>query len=176
MKPIIRLYPAPDLPTPTPTDEKMKLVLSDDTLQLTDSTRSTTPNPKRQKFQITGRQLPSGRYEKVLVHQLTSSNTKATDGSLSAPSVRRHLTPPPAGVPGEMEHSDDEEETVESLKAKLVDLKVKYKKLDDRLAESELWRGDMEDKMETLRKGCTANIRRLFQVTGFTDLYEASLP
>lgn len=53
-----------------------------------------------------------------------------------------------------MEHSDDEEEeTVESFKAKLATLQAKYRKLDDRLAESELWRGDIEDKMETLRRG-----------------------
>lgn len=177
-KSIICLYLAPDLPTCTPIDEKMKLVLSDPSdgmLQLTDSTRSTTPNPKRQKYQIMGRQLPSGRNEKVLVRQPTSSNTKATDGSLSAPSVRRHRTPPTAGVPGGMEHSDDEE-TVESLKAMLLDLRARYKAVDERLAEHELWRCDMEDKMVTLRKRCTSKIRRLFEATRFANLYEAPLP
>jgi hypothetical protein len=83
---------------------------SEDSLYLitSESTRSTTPNPKRVKYEVTKRQLPSGRYEKVLI-RLDSSDAKAMDGSLSAPSVRCHSTPSPIhGLAGEIEHSDDE--------------------------------------------------------------------
>jgi hypothetical protein len=104
-KPItVCLYPALDLPMPTLANEHHALVISDkseDNLSFTNSgSTRTTPNPKRVKDEITGRQLPSGRYEKVLIH-LHSSDAKATDGSLFAPSVRCHLTPPPIhGPPG----------------------------------------------------------------------------
>lgn len=74
-----------------------------------------------------------------------------------------------------MEHSDDEQ-TTGRLKAQLLDLRARYKAMDERLAKHELWRLDMEDKMATLRKGCTSKIKRLFEVTGFADLYEALLP
>jgi hypothetical protein len=116
------LYPTPDLPTPTPTNEHHALVISDkskDDLSLTnsESTRSTTPNPKRVKYELSGRQLPSRRYEKVL-HRLDSSDAKTIEGSLSAPSVRCRLSPPPIhGSPRQMEHSKDEkaELTLEGL-------------------------------------------------------------
>ena len=60
-KPImVRLYPTPNLPTPTLANEHRDLVISDqseDSLSLTnsESTRSTTPNPKRVKYELTGR-------------------------------------------------------------------------------------------------------------------------
>ena len=69
-------------------------------------------------IEINGHRLHSRHYEKVLIHPPTSSETKATDGLLSAPSVCHHLTPSPIGAPGEMEHSDDEkdpEPTLENL-------------------------------------------------------------
>jgi hypothetical protein len=69
---------------------------SEDSLRLTNSrgTQSTTPNPKRVKYEVTERQLLAGRYEKVLICS-ESSDAKAMDGSLSAPSMRCHLTPLP---------------------------------------------------------------------------------
>jgi hypothetical protein len=116
------LYPTLDLPTPTPANEHHALVISDkskDGLSLTnsESTRSTTPNPKRVKYELSGRQLPLGRYEKLL-HRLDSSDAKTTEGLLSAPSMRCRLSSPPIrGSPRQMEHSKDEKEelTLEGL-------------------------------------------------------------
>lgn len=56
----VRLYPTPDLPTPTLANERVMVVVLDkskDSLSLSNnkSARSTTPNPKRVKYEITGR-------------------------------------------------------------------------------------------------------------------------
>jgi hypothetical protein len=48
--------------------------------------------------------------------------------------------------------------------------------LGERVVEQELWRFDIEDKMEILCKGCTSKIRRLAETTGNEHLYEAPLP
>ena len=57
---MVRLYLTSDLPMPTPANEHRTLVISDkldDSLHLTtsESTCSTTPNPKRVKYEVTGR-------------------------------------------------------------------------------------------------------------------------
>ena len=83
-KPItVRLYPMLDLPMPTPANKHRALVIfdkSEDSLSRTNSgSTSTMPNPKRVKYKVTGRQLPSGRYEKVLIRP-DSSDAKAMDG------------------------------------------------------------------------------------------------
>ena len=56
----MRLYRMLDLPTPMPANKHHALVISnksEDNLPLTnsESTHSTTPNPKRVKYEITGR-------------------------------------------------------------------------------------------------------------------------
>jgi hypothetical protein len=141
----VRLYSTLDLSMPMPTNEHRALVIfdkSEDSLPLTnsESTRSTTPNPKRVKYEITGHQLSSWHYEKVL-HHLDSSDAKTIEGSLSASSVHRRLTPPPIhGSPRQMEHSDDEKEelTLEGLQAQLLALKEENLTLGERVAEQEL--------------------------------------
>lgn len=78
-KPItVRLYPTLDLPMPTPTNEHRALVIfdkSEDSLPPTnsESTRSTTPNPKWVKYEITGRQLLHG-----ITRRCSTSSTPVT--------------------------------------------------------------------------------------------------
>ena len=55
-----------------------------------------------------------------------------------------------------MEHNDDEKEsvelTLEGLQAELNALKEENLTLGERVVEQELWRFDIKDKMEILRK------------------------
>ena len=79
---MVRLYLTSDLPMPTPANEHRALVISDkseDNLSLIASgSTQTTPNPKRVKYEVTGLQLPSGHYEKVLIRPDSSD---IVDGS-----------------------------------------------------------------------------------------------
>jgi len=44
------------------------------------------------------------------------------------------------------------------------------------VAEQELWRFDIEDKMDILRKGFTSKLKRLFEAIENEHLYEVPLP
>ena len=77
-----------------------------------------------------------------------------------------------------MEHNDVEKEelTLEELHAQLCALKVENLTLGERVVEQELWRFDIEDKMDVLHKGLTSKLKRLFEAMGNEHLYEAPLP
>jgi hypothetical protein len=76
-----------------------------------------------------------------------------------------------------MEHSKDEkaELTLEGLQVKLDALKEENLTLGERVVEQEIWRIDIEDKMDVLHKGLSSKLWRLFMATRNENLYEAPL-
>ena len=75
-------------------------------------------------------------------------------------SVRRFRSPPPIRGPPEIyacTDSDDVEEEenddIAALREQLAALKLRLNNMDERVAESEIDRMDLDDKMDTLRKG-----------------------
>ena len=95
-------------------------------------------------------------------------------------SVRRHRKPPPIrGPPGQFEDSDSEdsnEDPLASPRDDVLELKMKNNQFEERLAEIELWRMEMDDKQEILRKPLCAKFKRLLKELGRPDLYDSTLP
>ena len=94
-------------------------------------------------------------------------------------SVRRFRSPPPICGPPEIHaytDSDEEEEEEETdnfatLREQLAALKLWINNMDERVAESEIDRMDLDDKMDTLRKAICSKIKRLAKATGNEELY-----
>ena len=99
-------------------------------------------------------------------------------------SVRRFRSPPPIWAPPEIHaytDSDEEEEEEETdnfatLREQLAALKLWINNMDERVAESEIDRMDLDDKMDTLRKAICSKIKRLAKATGNEELYRAPDP
>jgi uncharacterized protein involved in exopolysaccharide biosynthesis len=74
--------------------------------------------------------------------------------------------------------SDEEEEGVEikELREQLAALKLNIDNMDERVAESEIERMDLDDKVDTLRKAMCSKIKHLAKATGNEDLYRAPDP
>ena len=77
-----------------------------------------------------------------------------------------------------MEHSEDEKEelTLEGLQDQLCALKEENLTLGERVTEQELWRFDIEDKMNVLHKGLTLKLKHRFEAMGNEHLSEVPLP
>jgi hypothetical protein len=96
-------------------------------------------------------------------------------------SVRRTRSPPRIRGPPEIwayMDSDEEEEGVEikELREQLAALKLNIDNMDERVAESEIERMDLDDKVDTLRKAMCSKIKHLAKATGNEDLYRAPDP
>lgn len=98
-------------------------------------------------------------------------------------SVRRFRSPPPIRGPPEIyacTDSDDVEEEenddIAALREQLAALKLRLNNMDERVAESEIDRMDLDDKMDTLRKAVCSKIKCLAKATGNEELYRAPDP
>ena len=99
-------------------------------------------------------------------------------------SVRWFRSPPPIRGPLEVyayRDSDDEEEEEEkndiaALREQLAALKLRLNNMDERVAESEIDRMDLDDKVDKLRKAVCSKIKRLAKVTRNEELYRAPDP
>ena len=96
-------------------------------------------------------------------------------------SVRWFRSPPPIRGPPEVHactDSDEEEEKddITALHELLAALKLRLNNMDERVAESEIDRMDLDDKVDTLRKAVCSKIKRLAKATGNEELYRALDP
>ena len=98
--------------------------------------------------------------------------------------VRRHIKPPPIRGPPEIHaytdtEDEDEDEDVEeptdvaSLRAQLAALRLHLNNMDERVAESEIDRMELGDRVDTLRKAVCSKIKRLAKATGKEHLYRS---
>ena len=103
--------------------------------------------------------------------------------------MRRHIKPPPICGPPEIhaytdtedEDEDDEEEEEEptdiaALRAQLASLRLRLNNMDERVAETEIDRMELGDRVDTLRKAVCSKIKRLAKATGNEDLYKSPNP
>ena len=115
---------------------------------------------------------------KVLTPPLDRTGT-----DLLPSSVRRHIRPPPIRGPIEVHactNSDDEEEEepsdITSLREQLAALRLCLNNMDECIAETEIDRTELGDRVETLRKAVCSKIKRLAKATGNEDLYRSPDP
>ena len=98
--------------------------------------------------------------------------------------VRRHIRPPPIRGPIEVhaytDSDDDEEEkepnNVASLREQLAALWLRLNNMDERVAETEIDRMELGDRVDTLRKAVCSKIKHLAKATGNEDLYRSPNP
>jgi len=92
-------------------------------------------------------------------------------------SVRRFRSPPPIRGPPEVyayTDSDDEEEErsdVAALREQLTALWLRLNNMDELVAETEIDRMELGDRVDTLCKAVCSKIKRLVKATGNEDLY-----
>ena len=97
-------------------------------------------------------------------------------------SVQRFTSPPPIRGPPEIHaytDSDEEEEEKDNIAAlheQVAALKLRLNNMDEQVAESEIDRMDLDDKMDTLRKAVCSKIKCLAKATGNEELYRAPDP
>jgi hypothetical protein len=97
-------------------------------------------------------------------------------------SVRHFRSPPPIRGPPEvyaymdMDDKKDERSDIAALREQLAALKLRLNNMDERVAESEIDRMDLDDKVDTLRKAVCSKIKRLAKATGNEELYRAPDP
>jgi hypothetical protein len=100
-------------------------------------------------------------------------------------SVRRFISPPPIQGPPDIHaytNSEEEEEEKEekddiaALCEQLAALKLCLNNMDAWVAESEIDRMDLDDKMDTLCKAVCSKIKCLAKATGNEELYRALDP
>ena len=74
--------------------------------------------------------------------------------------------------------SDEEEERsdIAALHEQLAALKLRLNNMDERVAESEINRMDLDDKVNMLHKAVCSKIKRLAKATGNEELYRAPNP
>ena len=102
-------------------------------------------------------------------------------------SVRRHIRPPPIRGPIEVhactdsddddgEEEEEEPNDVASLREQLAALQLRLNNMDERVAEAEIDRKELGDRVDTLRKAVCSKIKRLAKATGNEDLYRSPDP
>ena len=97
-------------------------------------------------------------------------------------SVRRFRSPPPIRGPPEvyayMDSDEEEEERsdIAALREQLAALKLRLNNMDERVAEFDIDRMDLDDKVDTLRKAVCSKIKCLAKATGNEELYRAPDP
>ena len=101
-------------------------------------------------------------------------------------SVCRHIRPPPIHGPIEVhaytDSNDDEEEeeeepnNVASLREQLAALRLRLNNMDESIAEMEIDRMELGDRVDTLRKAVCSKIKHLEKATGNEDLYRSPDP
>ena len=135
----------------------------------------TSPSPPRHR--MTGAKVGRG---KVLIPPLDRIGI-----DLPPSSVRRHILPPPIRGPIEVHaytdsDDDDEEEEepndVASLREQLAALRLCLNNMDERVAETEIDRMELGDRVDTLRKAVCSKIKHLAMATRNEDLYRSPDP
>ena len=98
-------------------------------------------------------------------------------------SVRRFISPPPIWGPPEIhaytdseEEEEEEKDDIAALREQLAALKLQLNNMDERVAESEINRMDLDDKVDTLHKAVCSKIKCLAKATGNEELYQALDP
>jgi uncharacterized protein involved in exopolysaccharide biosynthesis len=61
----------------------------------------------------------------------------------------------------DIDNDDEEGAMIKELREQLAALKLKINDMDERVAESEIERMDLDDKVDTLRKAMCSKIKRL---------------
>ena len=89
--------------------------------------------------------------------------------------MRRFRSPPPIQGPPKVHtytDSDEEEEKddIAALREQLAALKLRLNNMDERVAESEIDRMDLDDKVDMLHKAICSKIKRLAKATGNEEL------
>ena len=97
-----------------------------------------------------------------------------------------HIKPPLIRGPPEIhaytdtEDEDDDEDKepkkITSLHEQLVALRLRLNNMDECVAESEIERMELGDRVDTLRKSVCSKIKRLAKATGNEDLYRSPDP
>ena len=100
--------------------------------------------------------------------------------------VCHHIQPPPIRGPPEVhayndsdDDDDDEEEEpndIVSLREQLAALRLRLNNMDERVAETEIDRMELGDRVDTLCKAVFSKIKRLAKATGNEDLYRSPDP
>jgi len=78
-----------------------------------------------------------------------------------------------------IDDDDDKKEeptNVTSLREQLAALRLCLNNMDERVAETEIDRMELGDKVDTLRKAVCSKIKRLAKATGNKDLYRSPEP
>ena len=142
------------------------------------SPQYTPASPSPPRHHVTGAKDSRG---KVLTPPLDR-----TGMDLPPSSVRCHVRPPPIRGPIEVhaytDSDDDEEEEEEepndvaSLREKLATLRLCLNNMDEHVAETEIDRMELGDRVDTLRKAVCSKIKRLAMATGNEDLYRSPDP
>ena len=108
-----------------------------------------------------------------------------TGTDLPPASVRFHIWPPPIRGPPEVhaytdydDDDDNEEEPndIASLHEQLAALRLCLNNMDERVAETEIDRMELGDRVDTLRKAVCSKIKRLAKAIGNEDLYRSPDP
>ena len=120
---------------------------------------SASPSPPRTR--VVGRKV--GR-EKELLLPLDCGERESVDSNPST--VRGFISPPPIRGPPEihayMDSSEEEEkDDITALREQLAALKLRLNNMDECVAESEIDRMDLDDKVDTLRKAVCSKIKAL---------------
>ena len=71
---------------------------------------------------------------------------------------------------------EEEKDNIAVLREQLAALKLWLNNMDERVAESEIDRMDLDDKVDTLRKAVCSKIKCLAKATGNEELYRAPDP
>ena len=71
------------------------------------------------------------------------------------------------------EKEEEEKDDITTLCEQIAALKLRLRNMDERVAESEIDRMDLEDKMDTLCKAVCSKIKCLAKATGNEELYRA---
>ena len=142
------------------------------------SSEYTPASPSPPRHRVTGAKVGRG---KVLTPPLDRTGT-----DLPPSFVRRHIRQPPIRGPIEVHaytHSDDDDDDEEeepsdiaSLREQLAALRLRLNNMDECVAETEINRMELGDRVDILRKAVCSKIKRLAKATGNEDLYRSPDP
>jgi uncharacterized protein involved in exopolysaccharide biosynthesis len=68
---------------------------------------------------------------------------------------------------------EEKDAEIKELREQLAALKLKLNNMDECMAEFEIERTNLDDKVDTLRKAMCSKVKRLAKATGNEDLYRA---
>ena len=134
-------------------------------------------NPSPPCTHVVGRKVGRGKELRPPLDREERESIDSNPGS-----VRRFRSPPPIRGPPEfyayMDSDEEEEERsdIAALREQLAALELRLNNMDERVAESEIYRMDLDDKVDTLRKAVCSKIKRLAKATGNEELYRAPDP